>query len=173
MHRQNCLMCRTQYTQQHSFRDWGSFDTAPSQSINPSYRNMIPLQHGCCLASDLGQKVRMSPPPPAARSPPAHLTFCWDAKHQEPPPQSGHQAFHPSPASGRPGRTPTLGLSGCATDGHIYLLICTAEPMAPGRVCVHAHFRATVLSLKLNLKKGYVLRGVPAPLPQRNHLISP
>lgn len=30
MHRWNGLTCRTQETHQHPFRDWGSFDTAPS-----------------------------------------------------------------------------------------------------------------------------------------------
>lgn len=81
MHRLSCTTCRTQEAHQHSFRElWGSFDVAPSQSTNPTYQNVISLQHGCYLASDLGQKVL---PCPTARTLPLQLTFCLDAKHQK------------------------------------------------------------------------------------------
>lgn len=63
--------------------------------MNPIYQNTILLQHGCRLASDLGQKVRL-PPPPAPRSSLAHPIFCWDAKHQELPPSLVIKPFIPA-----------------------------------------------------------------------------
>lgn len=83
MHRLNCITWRTQETYWHSFRELcGSFDVAPSPSTNPTYQNMISLQHGCHLASDLGQEVRMLPRP-TVRSLPPQVTFCLGAKHQK------------------------------------------------------------------------------------------